>query len=45
MTILTIVGKERDNMVIKARFLHDKSEEVMVKQREELHNVKSESTC
>jgi len=26
-----IVGKERDNMVIKACFLHDEGEEVMVK--------------
>jgi len=25
-----IIGKERDDMVVKTRFLHDKSEEMMI---------------
>ena len=40
-----IIGKERNNTVVKTCFLHDKSEEMIIKQWEELLYIKGKSTC
>ena len=40
-----IIRKEWNDTIVKFCFLHNKSEEMVVKQWEKLHSIKSEGTC